>query len=199
MLPLGLLLPMQAGATPSTVPPPPPAQPLGQVIVGPVGDPVLEGFIDECGNRTTVLGNPFKMGHRGNDERLRDAVCDAYDELHDLDVADMSPGRVAAEANAIARRSVGGSDLSTPPLANSKPIGSTMQACHARQLALAGFVVPSVCCAIAVASDAIFTAPPPAFAPSRLALPRPCCRARSATLVPQWEMWLMWPARLASG
>ena len=40
-----------------------------------------EGFAAVCVDRSTVLGNPFKMGSDGHDDSLRDAVCDAYADL----------------------------------------------------------------------------------------------------------------------
>ena len=46
-------------------------------------------------NRSSPLGNPFKMGVDGKDERFRDAVCDAFDELLN--------GPMDADAGAIAR------------------------------------------------------------------------------------------------
>lgn len=41
----------------------------------------VEGFAKICVDRSTVLGNPFKMGADGKNELLRDKVCDAYAAL----------------------------------------------------------------------------------------------------------------------
>ena len=41
----------------------------------------LPGFEDVYVGRTTTYGNPFPMGDRGQDERLRDRVCNAFQAL----------------------------------------------------------------------------------------------------------------------
>jgi hypothetical protein len=100
--------------------------------------PLLEGFTDELGDRTTAIGNPYKMGKNGHDERLRDAVCDAHIQYLELDPAAASPQRLAAATTNIARESVRGySYLQPPPNASQTPIAARMQDCRDMQLALA--------------------------------------------------------------
>jgi len=59
----------------------PPPLTHGAVSIGVVRSPTPAGYTDLQADRTSVLGNWFKMGHNGRDERLRDAVCDAYEQV----------------------------------------------------------------------------------------------------------------------
>jgi hypothetical protein len=63
----------------------------------------LKGFTDELGDRTTAIGNPYKMDKNGHDERLRDSACDAHIKYLEVDPATASPARLAAAATNIAR------------------------------------------------------------------------------------------------
>jgi hypothetical protein len=94
--------------------------------------PPLEDFVDELSDRTTPLGNPYKMGINGRDERLRNPVCEAHIRYLELDPATASPARLAAAASNIARECVRGySKLQPPPIASQIPIAARMQASRA--------------------------------------------------------------------
>ena len=54
---------------------------LGNLTGGRLGSgPPPPGFVDVRIDRQSALGNPFRMGVDGRDERLRNAVCDACAE-----------------------------------------------------------------------------------------------------------------------
>jgi hypothetical protein len=107
---------------------PPPG--LGIVTIGTVGTPSLEGFTDELGDRTTAIGEPYKMGKHGHDERLRNSACDAHIQYLELDPATASSARLAAAATNIARESVRGyPNFQPPPIASLMPIATRLQAC----------------------------------------------------------------------
>ena len=64
---------------------------MGRVTVG-KGQPQREG--DVLVDRSTDVGNPFRMGWDGHDERYREAVCDAFEEL--ILLPDTDPRTVAS-------------------------------------------------------------------------------------------------------
>ena len=59
-----------------------------------------DGFAVVCVDRSTALGNPFKMGADGHDEAKRDAVCNAYADLLAAATAALPPQQKAAGAAA---------------------------------------------------------------------------------------------------
>lgn len=70
--------------------------------------PAVGGATEVRVDRQSVLGNPFPMGKDGRDERLRDAVCDAFAELlgapGERTAAEAAVAAATADEQTIARR-----------------------------------------------------------------------------------------------